>query len=101
MERIELEILAKKSAAEAIGMLNLERIIQDTCKAAVAEMLDMVGASKDIISQREAYKMHGEGLIKLLVREGKINRRVTGERNSKILYSRKEIELAKAILKNK
>lgn len=97
LERAEMELIAKTAAWEVLN--NFQGSLKGIGKIAALEALENVGAYNDSISQRKSYKIYGEGKIKALVRENKISRHKTGERNSMAYYSRKEIETALLNLK--
>lgn len=58
-----------------------------------ANILKRFGIIKDDISQRQAYALFGEARIKSWKNRGVISRIKCGERNSKVTYSRIELEL--------
>ena len=59
---------------------------------AVTLAFKRLGLVKDDLSQREAYRIFTEPVIKSLVNEGLLTRVKIGSRNSKATYSRIEIE---------
>jgi hypothetical protein len=59
---------------------------------AVTLAFKRLGLVKDDLSQREAYRIFGEAQINSLVNEKLLNKVKTGDRNSKVYYSRIEIE---------
>ena len=59
---------------------------------AVTLAFKRLGLIKDDISQREAFRLFGEAVIRSLVNEGLLTRVKIGSRNSKATYSKIEIE---------
>lgn len=59
---------------------------------AVTLAFKRLGLVQDDISQREAFRLFGEAVIRSLVNEGLLTRVKIGEKNSKATYSRIEIE---------
>lgn len=59
--------------------------------------LKRIGLIKDEISQREAYRVFGQGKVRTWVNLGLVKRIKTGERNSMATYSRIELETIKRL----
>lgn len=77
---------------------DIKRICQDCAELGAAAFAKQAFPEKDILSQREAYTIYGEGRVKMWLRLGFIHpvRRGTA-RNSKIGYSRAELVAAVAL----
>lgn len=75
-----------------LELYELKNLCKDMAELGAANYAKMLSPAKDIISQREAYKLFGEARVKDWVRRGLVNKVRNGEtKNSKILYSRAEI----------
>lgn len=59
--------------------------------------LNRLGLIKDEISQREAYRIYGESCVRTWLNRGLIHRVKIGEKNSKVTYSRIELETVKRL----
>lgn len=75
-----------------LELYELKNLCKDMAELGAANYAKMLSPAKDIISQREAYKLFGEARVKDWVRRGLVNKVRNGEtKNSKVLYSRAEI----------
>ena len=63
-------------------------------KSTVDRVLHELGLLKDEISQREAHRIFGGGIVKSLLNRGLIRRNVGKGERSKITYYRSDIETA-------
>jgi hypothetical protein len=69
-------------------------LINIAVKSAVDSTLRELRLLKDEISQREAHRIFGGGVVQSLLNRGKIERVVGVGRRSKIIYFRSQIETA-------
>lgn len=69
-------------------------MMQQTAKAAAAAVAARLGAACDEISQREAYRNFGEAKVKQWMRMELIHPIKLKNGNSKVTYSRTELEIA-------
>jgi hypothetical protein len=75
-----------------------EKQMRIECATIGAEIaLKRLGLIKDEISQREAYRVFGQGKVRTWVNLGLVKKIKTGERNSKTTYSRIELETIKRL----
>lgn len=83
----------------SISSVELVRILDADRTRSLCEFCKLVGIKiKDEISQRQAFKLFGEGNIHRWENRGSIASRRTGTgRNSKIIYSKSQIEYMKKI----
>lgn len=76
---------------------NLMRLIDEHCKATVAEYIKAATPKQDMISRRKAMDMFGRLVINDLLDRGLINRRKMGDgKTSTIYFSISEIRKAVA-----
>lgn len=71
----------------------LANMLRDAGDYAVRQYRIEKGEERPFLSQREAYRIFGEGLVKRWVREGLIKRRKDGEGTSTVRYDRLELEV--------
>lgn len=75
-----------------LELYELKNLCKDMAELGAANYAKMLFPAKDLISQREAYRVFGEARVKDWVRRGLVNKVRNGEtKNSKILYSRAEL----------
>jgi hypothetical protein len=72
----------------------LVKTVDIAVQSAIDGTLRELGLLKDGISQREAHRIFGGGIVQSLLNRGLIHRTVGKGTRSKIIYSRKEIEKA-------
>lgn len=73
----------------------LSNLLKNAVQTGVAQYIRETEPSRDMLSQREAYKLFGEARVKRWVVVGHITpRRAGGARNSKLCYSYAELLLA-------
>lgn len=77
-----------------IDMRDLKQLLDMAAESAVAKFASMLAPEKDLISQREAFKLYGEGRVRTWLHAGLITNRgrTNGAKNSKILYSKTELQ---------
>lgn len=75
-----------------LELYELKNLCKDMAELGAANYAKMLFPAKDLISQREAYRIFGEARVKDWVRRELVNKVRNGEtKNSKILYSRAEL----------
>lgn len=75
-----------------IEFYELRQLLKDAAELGSLKTLIAVGNIPEMISQREAYKLYGEGTVKRWVKEGLIKRHKDGDATSKVRYSRIELD---------
>lgn len=70
----------------------LLQIIKDSRRLGRIETLVDLGKTPEFISQNEAYRLFGEGVVKRWIQEGLIKRKKDGNNTSKIRLSRIELQ---------
>lgn len=70
----------------------LRQLLKDAAELGSLKTLIAVGNIPEMISQREAYKLYGEGTVKRWVKEGLVKRHKDGDATSKVRYSRIELD---------
>ena len=78
-------------------LFEFKNIVMDSANLGASIALSRVGVIKDEISQREAYRIYGESTIRTWLNRGLIHRVKIGEKNSKVTYSRIELETVKRL----
>ncbi len=71
----------------------LMNLLRDTAELAVKQYRIEKGEESSFISQREAYRLFGTGVVKRWVQEGLIKRKKDGSATSTVRYDRMELEL--------
>lgn len=76
-----------------LELYQLKNLLRDMAKLGVAEYIRNQQPAKDLISQREAYRLFQEARVKDWRKRGFITPvRMGSEKNSKLQYSRFELE---------
>ena len=75
-------------------------LVMDCAELGADIALKKLGLVKDQISQREAYRVFGEGNVAYWVRRCWIKRIKTGERNSKVSYPRIELQTVRRMVED-
>lgn len=76
-----------------LELYQLKNLLRDMAKLGVAEYIKSQSPSKDLISQREAYRLFQEARVKDWRKRGLITPvRMGATKNSKLQYSRLELE---------
>lgn len=75
-----------------IEIHELRSLLKDAAELGSLKTLIAVGQIPEMISQREAYKLYGEGVVKRWVKEGLLRRHKDGDATSKVRYSRIELD---------
>ncbi|MEI8049048.1 MAG: hypothetical protein WCI92_16820 [Bacteroidota bacterium] len=75
-----------------LNLLEQKNMMIESAKIGVQLALDKFGTLKDQISQREAYRLWSETRVKKWVSDGLITPIKKGVLNSKVTYSRSEME---------
>lgn len=78
-------------------LFEFKNIVMDSANLGASIALSRLGLIKDEISQREAYRIYGESTIRTWLNRGLIHRVKIGEKNSKVTYSRIELETVKRL----
>lgn len=71
----------------------LANLLRDASELAVKQYRIERGEEKPFISQSEAYRLFGEGVVKRWVKEGLIKRKKDGNNTSTVRYDRLELEI--------
>lgn len=75
-----------------IELWELKTICMEMAELGVANYIKRIEPANDLISQREAYRLHGEARVKRWVKMGLLSTERSGSTiRSKILYSRAEL----------
>jgi len=76
-----------------LELFELKNICMDMSELGVANYVKRISPATDQISQREAYRLYGEGRVKNWVKRGLITEKTRSGSSikSKILYSRAEL----------
>ncbi len=78
-------------------LFEFKNIVMYSANLGASIALSRLGFIKDEISQREAYRIYGESTIRTWLNRGLIHRVKIGEKNSKVTYSRIELETVKRL----
>lgn len=76
-----------------IEQFELRALLKDAAEIGATKALIAVGEIPEMISQREAYKLYGESIVKRWVKEGLVKRHKDGGATSRVRYSRIDLEL--------
>lgn len=71
----------------------LANMLRDASEIAVQRYRIERGEERPFVSQREAYRLFGEGTVKRWVQEGLIKRKKDGNKTSTVRYDRLELEI--------
>lgn len=78
-----------------LTMSELEALLNAAAERAAGRVLARLAPQSDLISQNEAWRTYGRGVVERLVESGSVSpRRVGPHDNSKKMYSRTELETA-------
>ena len=77
-----------------IEVRDLMQLLDMAATSAVSRFASLLAPDKELISQREAFKLYGEGRVKKWLEAGLLKNRgrTNGAKNSKILYSKTELQ---------
>ena len=64
-------------------------------------LMKKLGLTVDEISQREAYRLYDESKVRSWVNAGYVRKIKVGEKNSKVTYSRIELDTVKRLCENR
>jgi hypothetical protein len=74
-------------------MIRNKQELIDIAELGARKAISRLGIIRDEISQREAYRLFGEGRVKVWKQRNMISRVKMGEKNSKATYSLIELEV--------
>ena len=73
-------------------------LIMESAALGASIALNRLGLIKDEISQREAYRIYGERCVRTWLNRGWVHRVKPGTGNSKVTYSRIELDTVKRLV---
>ncbi|WP_418970384.1 hypothetical protein [Alistipes putredinis] len=73
-------------------------LIMESAALGASIALNRLGLIKDEISQREAYRIYGESCVRTWLNRGWVHRVKPGTGNSKVTYSRIELDTVKRLV---
>ena len=74
-----------------------KNLIMESAALGASIALNRLGLIKDEISQREAFRVYGESLVRTWLNRGWITRIKPGAGNTKVTYSRNELDTVKQL----